>query len=327
MRFSARTERDSQITFIVLSHDGGGNEARAMEAWIAPGFGANMCRFTVGGKAVIDFDRALLLARDFTGTPVLYPTPNRVRGAAFRWKGELYRQVRGGKPVLEHGLAHAESWQAGEPGADHESARIEMRLEFSPGQPLYQCFPFPHSLGLEFRLGADGVRVSYRIRNGGQRAIPFGFGLHPYFMKLSGEEATFVSLPAEAVMDATPDLLPTGRLLDVGGTIYDLRSPAAVGALDLDHVFTRIHPGGCARIEYRGAGMGLELRASPDFSHLVLYTPRGERYFCLENQTCSTDAHNLFDRGFEGESGLKSVAPGSEHEGSVSYTVLFAPDK
>jgi aldose 1-epimerase len=59
----------------------------------------------------------------------------------------------------------------------------------------------------------------------------------------------------------------------------------------------------------------------------VLYTPRGERYFCLENQTCSTDAHNLFDRGFEGESGLKSVAPDGVHDGSVSYTVLFAPDQ
>jgi galactose mutarotase-like enzyme len=44
-----------------------------------------------------------------------------------------------------------------------------------------------------------------------------------------------------------------------------------------------------ARTE-RDAGLAIDLEASRDFTHLVLYTPRGEKYFCLENQTCSTAA-------------------------------------
>jgi aldose 1-epimerase len=323
VRFSVRRAADPDFTAVVLSHDGGGDPRRAMEAWIVPAYGSNLCRFRVGGSSVIDFDRQLLLARDFTGTPVLYPTPNRVRGGVFRWEGESYRQCKGGRPVLEHGLAHSEPWQEAGPVAEERGARLETWLEFREGAAVFESFPFPHRLSLEFLLGPRGVTVTYRIRNLGSREIPFGFGLHPYFMKLSGDSGTWVSLPAWSVMDATSDLLPTGKLTPVVGTVYDLRKPVPVGSLDLDHVFTGIRRGRHARIQLRTAGMQIHLEATRDFSHLVLYTPRGERFFCLENQTCSTDAHNLFDRGFAVESGLKTVKPGAEHSGSVTYAIEF----
>jgi aldose 1-epimerase len=322
MQFSARTERDPDFAYTVLSHDGGGNPSRAMEAQIVPAYGANLCRFTVGGRNVIDFDRALLLARDFTGTPVLYPTPNRVRNAVFRWEGKDYQQRRGGKPVMEHGLVHTEPWEAGAPVADREGARLEAWLDFTDGGALCESFPFPHRLGLSFVLTGRGIMIAYSIANQGSRALPFGFGLHPYFTKLSAEE-TWVTLPADAVMDASSDLLPTGRLIPVKDTIYDLRAPAPVGALDMDHVFTRLGRGEHACIRRGSIGPSIELEATPDFTHLVLYSPRGAGYFCLESQTCSTDAHNLHDRGFAVESGLKTVTPGALHVGSVTYAVRF----
>jgi aldose 1-epimerase len=70
-------------------------------------------------------------------------------------------------------------------------------------------------------------------------------------------------------------------------------------------------------------GITVDLETTADFSHAVLYCPKGEDFFCLENQTCSTDAHNLFDRGFARESGLKTVTPGEKHQGRVSYTITF----
>lgn len=322
MRFSARTERDRDFTCAVLSHDGGGNPARAMEARVIPGFGANLCRFSVGGRNVIDFDRGLLLALDFTGTPVLYPTPNRVRNGTLRWEGRDYPQRRLGKPVLEHGLVHTEAWETGEPVAGEDSARLETWLDFTEAGPLCESFPFPHRLSLSFLLTARGITVTYSITNRGSRALPFGFGLHPYFVKLAGDDGTRISLPADKVMEATADLLPTGRLQDVTGTIFDLREPVRVGSLDMDHVFTGIQPGKHAVVRHNG-GPEIVLEATPDFTHLVLYTPRGEKYFCVENQTCSTDAHNLFDQGFAVESGLNIVKPGAVHSGSVTYAIRF----
>jgi aldose 1-epimerase len=321
--FSSRRERGPEWEAVVLGHDGGGRPERSMEAWIVPAFGSNLCRFAVGGRHVIDFDARLLLEHEYTGTPVLYPTPNRVRDGVFRWRGRAYRQVKGGVPILEHGLVHGEAWQSALPVVEAHAARLETWLEFRKGEAVFEAFPFPHRLSLEFVLREGGIRVGYELRNHGDEVIPFGFGLHPYFTKLGGQEGTFVTLPAAAVMEATADLLPTGRLIEVAGTAYDLRKPVPIGALDLDHVFTGIPPGETARIEYRGLGMTVTLEATEEFSHLVLYCPRGESFFCVENQTCSTDAHNLFDRGFTRESGLETVAPGGTRRGEVTYSISW----
>jgi aldose 1-epimerase len=100
----ARRERVGGLEAVVLSHGG-------LEAWIVPSHGSNLARFTVGDRAVIDFDPSLLSKHDYTGTPVLYPTPNRVRDGVFRWKGRDYRQLKRGQLIVEHGLAHGEPWQ------------------------------------------------------------------------------------------------------------------------------------------------------------------------------------------------------------------------
>jgi aldose 1-epimerase len=319
--YRTRTERDGGLEAIVLSWQGGAAPPGGTEAWIVPRYGSNLCRLSYGGRRIIDFEKPLLLARDYTGTPVLYPTPNRVRGGVFRWRGRSYPQAKRGRPVLEHGLVHDEPWSFAPPASDATGATLETWIDFREGETLGEAFPFPHRLRLAFRLTARSLTVTYTIHNQGPEALPYGFGLHPYFIKLGGDEGTRVGLPAESVMDATGDLLPTGRRIAVEGTIYDLRQPKALAALDLDHVFTDIPAGGAARVQYPALGLEVGLEATEDFSHLVVYTPRGAGFFCVENQTCSTDAHNLFDRGFARESGLKTVPPWGSRQGSVRYAI------
>jgi aldose 1-epimerase len=43
--------------------------------------------------------------------------------------------------------------------------------------------------------------------------------------------------------------------------------------------------------------------------------------FCIENQTCSTDAHNLHARGFTREAHLLVLAPGKIARGSLEWQV------
>jgi len=322
-QFDALSRNDPPLSFLILSHYGGGDTHRAIEAWIAPDYGSNLCRFSVGGRNVIDFNHKLLLEHDYTGTPVLYPTPNRVRNGVFRWRNRSYRQIKRGTPIVEHGLVHNEKWMHGKPVVAADCASLQTWIEFREGGPLFEAFPFPHRLTLDFRLTAQGISITYTIENQGSEEIPFGFGLHPYFMKLSGDEGTFVTLPANAVMETTPDLLPTGKLLNVKGTAFDLNAAKAISDLDLDHVFTGIPSESHARIKYPDLGITVSLEATADFTHAVLYSPRDEEFFCLENQTCSTDAHNLFDRGFKRESGLKTVGPGEQHKGRVDYSITF----
>lgn len=312
---------ENNLEFIILGYRNEAQPGKNLTAWIAPAMGSNMCRFSVGCQNVIDFDSDLLMKREYTGTPVLYPTPNRVRNGMFRYRGKIYNQLKRGESVFEHGLVHNEAWRYSEPVISSEGVCFNTWIDFNKESILFEAFPFTHRLLLEFSLSMDGIKVSYTIQNMGEREVPFGFGLHPFFMKLSGEDETYVTIPAYYVMDYTSDLLPTGRLIEVKNTIYDIRKGIQIGALDLDHVFTGITEGEFAEIEYRGSGIKVTLSATKDFSHIVLYSPNGKNYFCIENQTCSTDTHNLYERGFSAESGLKFVPVRQIHSGYIKYSI------
>jgi aldose 1-epimerase len=65
----------------------------------------------------------------------------------------------------------------------------------------------------------------------------------------------------------------------------------------------------------------LTLGASPDFTHVVVYTPAARPFFCIENQTCSTDAHNLHARGFVRQAHLSIVEPGQSHRGALDWRI------
>lgn len=318
-----RRECDQGIEFVVLTCvDGGG--ART-EAWITPGFGSNLCRLVADGDPLIDYKPDRLLVHDYTGTPVLYPTPNRVRDAEFCFRGERFRQIKRGQRVYEHGLVHSEAWESSEPVRESGAVALDTWIDFHPASPLFEAFPFRHRLSMRFRLEPHGIAISYAIRNEGDRDIPFGFGLHPYFTKLSGDDGTMLTLSAAHVMEASPDLLPTGRLLKTAGTAYDISVPVSIGSLAMDHVFTGIARGEPVRIAHTTKGRAVRILATTDFSHLVLYSPQGEDAFCVENQTCSTDAHNLYDRGYTAESGLLLVPAGGTHTGQVGYWIERDP--
>jgi len=209
------------------------------EAWISLRYGANLCRYTYKGWNVIDYDPALLKASDFTGTPVLYPTPNRVENGVFTYEGKIYRQVKRGKRIFEHGLVYDEPWELMDVSATDTNAMLTARILWDVDSPLFEAFPFKHSLTLTFCLMDESIKISFNIENTGSSPLPFGFGLHPYFQKLSGEDGTLIQLPVDQVMEANEALLPSGKTISVKDTRFDLNQVRAIGDLDLDHVFIR----------------------------------------------------------------------------------------
>ena len=65
----------------------------------------------------------------------------------------------------------------------------------------------------------------------------------------------------------------------------------------------------------------LTLEASELFTHSVVYTPAGQPFFCVENQSCSTDAHNLYARGLEKEAHLTVLPPGASLSAYIEMVV------
>ena len=296
-------------------------DGNTQEAWISLRYGANLCKYIYKGFNIIDYDPALLKASDFTGTPVLYPTPNRVENGQFVFEGKTYIQEKRGKRIFEHGLVYDEKWELVDIFATDKKSLLSARMNWTKDSPLFDAFPFEHSLTLTFCLMDGSLEISFDIDNYGSEVIPFGFGLHPYFQKLSGEAGTLIELPVGYVMEATEALLPTGIIKPVQGTKYDLNQATAIGELDLDHVFLRAGNELPALIHFTDQSLELSIHATDIFSHFVVYSPPGMHYFCIENQTCSTNAHNLYNRGLREVSGLKLAVPGGHITGKVQYKI------
>lgn len=319
---SALSQRDIESGWHVHTLSAGNTRVQ-----VVPEAGCNVCSIEVDG---IEFLRTAPAITQLPGTkfgvPVLYPTPNRVRESVMTWGGREYRYPPNNGPHFLHGLAHSRPWEvlevrelADRRGTTPPAVELDARLGFGPGEPKFALFPHPHQLLLSIRVAPGVVRWTYTVDNTeGQIPVPFGFGLHPWFRHIGPRSATFLSVPATHWMEAFA-LIPTGVLADLEGSPYDLRAPRMLDDFHIDDVYFGITPDKPSRIEYRAAGREVELAASDDFTHMVVFTPADRGAFCVENQTCSTNAHNLDNAGLKEPAHLLVVEPGQTHSGWVEF--------
>jgi aldose 1-epimerase len=335
-RAERRWSEELGCDVVVLEHDDG-DPAHHVLAEVVPAFGSNLRRLSVGGVEILRGDAELLRRRWWTGTLVLWPIPNRVRGKRYEFGGrsvDLHDVVRpeGNEPLI-HGLVDDRAWQHEPPSATATGASVRTWFEITPASDVFRWYPFPSRLSLELAVRPSGVRVGYRVDNLGDEPLPFAFALHPYFELVDGA-ASEVIVPADGVMDADEELLPTGTVDAMGAGGFDLRRATPIVDLDLDHVLTRLHPGAPPTLRFPTTGIQVEARASEEFTHVVLFTrrARAEGYVCLENQTGSTDAINLHARAeATGDEDLRRAAhllvlpAGAAHEGWIEYVVSPLP--
>ena len=288
---------------------------------LVPEMGANLLAFDVGEHAfIVEGDRtngrfALL------GTPILYPTPNRVRGARFTFDGREFTFPPNNGRNFIHGLVRERPWECDTPHIGDESIRVTARYRFLPGDEAFALFPIRNTLEVTFTVRPRTVRFDFTIYNEDtSQRLPFGLALHPYFAILGDRSQVRIQVPAQRWMEAE-DLLPTGRLLPLEEGPADLRKPTSLEALNLDDVFWGLTSQAPQIISYEAIGVRLVLSASEHFTHSVIYTPKGRPFFCIENQTCSTDAHNLYARGLEREAHLMILNPGEAMAAWVQYTL------
>lgn len=282
-------------------------ECGKMRLAVDPADGLNIFSVTYDGREVVKFREDRFSEGRTYGIPILYPTPNRTRDGKYTFQGRTHETEM-------HGLVKKHPFEVVSLEASENSAVLIGKLSFEEGTELYNRFPYKSELEIRICAEEEQFTYTYTVKNQDTKTLPYGFALHPFFEKL-GQDVK-ISAAAEGVMEAGEDKLPTGRILPVAGTEYDLRQPVRADQTDLDHVYTEISGQPCAAADYED--FRLELEADPVFTHLVVFTPKQE-FFCLENQTCSTDAANLTQKGFEKEAHLQTVEPGKEQSGTVVF--------
>ncbi len=263
----------------------------------SPERGCNLFRLQVDGQDYLYGMEESQGERVLLGTPILYPTPNRVRDATFTFEGRTYTFEPNDGPNFIHGLVRDVPWTYEKPIVTKEGISASAEIHFRPGKEIHRRFPIRNTLQVTYTLKRRGVRADFTVRNeSDDRRLPFGLAIHPYFRIIGSRESVRILSPAQKWMEAV-DLLPTGRLLDLDQGPADLRTPTSLQGLDLDDVFWGLEPDKPQVIYYDDIGKKVTLRASGLFTHSVIYTPPGAPFFCIENQSCSTDAHNLYAQG------------------------------
>jgi len=295
---------------------GAGHEVR-----ILPQLGFNLYYWTFQGKEMLMAPPDVTDLGDCNyGIPLLFPTPNRVRDAAYTWRGKRYKQQKRGREVHSHGLVRDEAFNL-RCWAEDDTAWAEGIITIDPSSPLYEAYPFPCRLTVTYGLSADGLRLYVRVDNTGQDDLPFGFAIHPYFSKRGDANNVFITMPLTRTYENDEELLPSGNILDVSGTDLDISDCLhSVESLNLDNVYCGMTQDHCATVVYPGSAR-LTLRGGDAFRQLIVFTPKTRNGFCIEHQTCSTDALNLHAKGLLTEAGLLILPAGQSWHSWISLTV------
>ncbi|MGH3424442.1 MAG: aldose 1-epimerase family protein [Nocardioidaceae bacterium] len=265
-------------------------------------YGASLAELSCDGRDVV-------VPQDGRGGPptfrgaVLAPWPNRVHDGRYEFGGEPYaleinEPARG---AALHGLVFDREWAVS--GQDADRAALTVAIDPQEG------YPFALRLEIEYALGDDGLAVTLRATNVGERAAPYGCGFHPYFS--SGPvpiDDVEVRIDAAEHLDVAGDrMLPVG-VSDTEGTAYDFTGGRPVGDQRLDDAYTRV---GRVRL-----GHGVDLWRDEGLPWLQAFTPEGRDAIALEPCTCPEDA-------FRSGRDLVVLEPGEEHR--VAWGVTVAP--
>ena len=258
------------------------------------------------------------------GNPILFPFPNRIRNGTWQFEGKTYQFDKAPEsPTTIHGLLLNQPYQVESHTADGNGATLVCSLNSQDFPDVARQYPFPFKIEITYTLKDAVLTMETSIQNTGDRNMPMGFGIHPYFSVDLGTEAdasqAIITVPAAKYWELDEVLVPTGKQQDVNGTL-DLQRGQPFAKLKLDHVFTDVQlVDGVSRcrIENRDTGYGMVMESDAQFRELVVYTPPDRDAICFEPYTCPTDAINLETRGIP--AGVIVLAPGETFSGTVRF--------
>jgi aldose 1-epimerase len=242
------------------------------------------------------------------GSFPLIPYSNRINGALLSFGGVRHplRPDANGEPHSIHGNGWYTPWKI----AERNASDLVLALDHKARGDAALDWPFSFRATQTFTLLETGLTIGLRIENQDSRPMPAGFGLHPYFRRSATSQLSF---SARSVWLNGPDHLPSEKKSIPPAWSFD--KPHSPSDVELDHCFAGWD--GKARIVWPEDHLQLTLEASPVFSHLVVYTPTGRDFFCVEPVSHMNDGMSHLDG--PDEHGVVILAPGDVLDGEVRF--------
>ncbi|HZL49617.1 MAG TPA: aldose 1-epimerase [Terracidiphilus sp.] len=239
------------------------------------------------------------------GAAFLVPYPNRIRGKlsadgktlSTEWEGHtltLPANNIGKLPTAERHAMH---------GLILKSKTDDIRVTKTPGGE--QVAGVIHAgdfaghwfsktdLVVTITLTAGAVDASITAHNVGSEAEPIAIGWHPYFNLPSGDRTQAkILIPGSqlATADGYDNVFPTGKLVPVEGTRYDLRAPGGVALAKefFDDNWSHLNwQSGAVTVKVidPAAKYGVDIEGlSPEIKTIQLYAPLDKQFVAIEHQ-------------------------------------------
>jgi len=212
----------------------------------------------------------------------LVPWSNRIGKGGFEQDGVFYpiQLNRLGEPYPIHGDAWLQPWQV------HESDRAnEATLQFESCH--FGGNPYHYRARQHFALNDNGLTVTLSVTHLGKKPMPYGLGLHPYFLR---DPDTLLQMHCDGLWLSEADPIPVAHTSTLPAT-FDYRTAAPLKGPMVDHCFTGWD--GRATITYPSRGIEIACEMSDCDGYALMYRPPGLDFFCLEPITHPIDAFHM----------------------------------
>ena len=244
-----------------------------------------------------------------SGGAFMIPFSNRIRGETHLASSTIVSQVgskkvnlspnsKGQRPGAEahalHGLILNKEILLTEMFADDSCARVKAELS---GTDFGVGWPSKTHLFFAFEMQATSLQIKVQAKNVGNESTFVGIGWHPYFSIPSQDRRQVrLKIPARAraKVNNYDDVFPTGEILSVNGTSYDLSAGKSLDDLALDDCFMDLLPSDSNSIEVQlidpKAKYGLHLKTkATSIDNFQVYAPLDKNFVCIEPQTHRPD--------------------------------------
>ena len=284
---------------------------------VAPEIGGSITRYaSERAGRIVEWMRPAspdaLATRSAGGTSSfpLVPFSNRIRDARFRFRGREVQLARNFPP--EPHAIHGHGWRAPWAVVDRGEARLTVEYRHPAGD-----WPWAYVAQQTFDLGDERLRVRFAVTNEAADPMPVGFGLHPYFVRTP---RALVRADVGPMWEADENVMPV-RIVPPPPQLLLRGAGLNPDVTALDNNFTRF--GGRAVIEWPEWRARLRIDADPVYACLVVYTPAGRDFFCVEPATNCIDGFNMAHDG-RSDTGLIVLGPGDTAAGDVTFTPELA---
>ena len=235
---------------------------------------------------------------------LLVPFSNRISGG-FTHQGQRHSLAPNlpGEAYPIHGDGFQRAWQV--TGFDDRQASLSL--------PEGEIGPFRYTAAVSYILKPDALETRLSVTNVASFALPFGLGLHPWFLR---DAATRLQFAASGQWPETPNHLPgtDAPVPFADGGPWHATAPLPEGWINMG--FSGWD--GCARIKQGPDAASVNLTAT-GLSTALVYSPSAAAdFFCFEPVSHPVDAHNL-----PGQPGLCDLSQGESL--TVSMTLTWGP--